>query len=92
MGAKVYGAAMTVAPDGTVKAIAPLAFRAGSGGASLIPRFRKPASPFGYSSSSPDVIRLVAMMYVRLPLSLRNVEGLLAERGMDVCHETVRFS
>ena len=30
------------------------------------------------------------MMYVRFPLSLRNVEGLLAERGIDICHETVR--
>jgi putative transposase len=31
------------------------------------------------------------MMYVRYPLSLRNVEDLLAERGIDICHETVRF-
>jgi len=30
-------------------------------------------------------------MYVRFPLSLRNVEDLLAERGIDICHETVRF-
>ncbi|MFM5894522.1 MAG: IS6 family transposase [Novosphingobium sp.] len=30
-------------------------------------------------------------MYVRFPLSLRNVEDLLFERGIDVCHETVRF-
>jgi putative transposase len=36
------------------------------------------------------VIRLVVMMYVRFPLSLRNVEDLLAERGIDICHETVR--
>jgi putative transposase len=28
---------------------------------------------------------------VRYPLSLRNVEDLLAERGIDVSHETVRF-
>ncbi len=41
-------------------------------------------------NSSPDVIRLVVMIYVRFPLSLRNVEDLLAERGIDVCHETVR--
>jgi len=33
----------------------------------------------------------VAMMYVRYPLSLRNVEDLLAERGIDISHETVRF-
>ena len=31
------------------------------------------------------------MMYVRFPLSLRNVEDLLAERGIDICHETVRL-
>jgi putative transposase len=31
------------------------------------------------------------MMYVRFPLSLRNVEDLLFERGIDVCHETVRM-
>jgi putative transposase len=30
-------------------------------------------------------------MYVRYALSLRNVEDLLAERGIDVCHETVRL-
>lgn len=30
-------------------------------------------------------------MYVRFPLSLRNVEDLLHERGVDICHETVRF-
>jgi len=34
---------------------------------------------------------LVVMMYVRFPLSLRNVEDLLFERGIDICHETVRF-
>jgi putative transposase len=31
------------------------------------------------------------MMYVRYPLSLRNVEDLLFERGIDLCHETIRF-
>lgn len=31
------------------------------------------------------------MMYVRFPLSLRNVEDLLFKRGIDICHETVRF-
>ncbi|WP_054947542.1 IS6 family transposase [Novosphingobium sp. KN65.2] len=56
-----------------------------------MPRPRKPASPFRYFHSSPEVIRLVVMMYVRFPLSLRNVEDLLFERGIDLCHETVRF-
>ena len=50
-----------------------------------------PANPFRCFNSSPEVIRLVVMMYVRFPLSLRNVEDLLFERGIDICHETVRF-
>ena len=41
--------------------------------------------------SSPEVIRVTVMLYVRYPLSLRNVEDLLAERGIDVSYETVRF-
>jgi DDE domain len=49
------------------------------------------SNPFRYFNSSPEVIRLVVMMYVRYPLSLRNVEELLAERGIDISHETVRF-
>ena len=56
-----------------------------------MPRPRKSASPFRYFNSSPEVIRLVVMMYVRFPLSLRNVEDLLFERGIDICHETVRL-
>ncbi len=31
------------------------------------------------------------MLYVRFPLSLRQVEDILHERGIDICHETVRF-
>ena len=49
------------------------------------------SNPFRYFNSSPEVIGLVVMMYVRYPLSLRNVEDLLAERGIDISHETVRF-
>ena len=56
-----------------------------------MPRKRKSASPFRYFNSSPEVIRLVVMMYVKYPLSLRNVEDLLCERGIDLCHETVRM-
>jgi hypothetical protein len=48
-------------------------------------------SPFRYFNSSPEVIRLTVMMYVRYPLSLRQVEDLLFERGIDICHETVQF-
>jgi putative transposase len=55
-----------------------------------MPHSRKPASPFRYFNSSPEVIRLVVMLYVRFPLSLRNVEDLLFERGIDISHETVR--
>jgi hypothetical protein len=58
-----------------------------------------PASRPGWASrqavsllnSSPEVIRLIVMMYMRFPLSLRNVEDLLFERAIDVCHETVRL-
>jgi len=48
-------------------------------------------SPFKYFKTSPEIIRLAVMMYLRFPLSLRNVEDLLHERGIDVSHETVRF-
>ena len=48
-------------------------------------------NPFRYFNSSPEVIRLTVMMYIRFPLSLRQVEDLLHERGIDICHETVRF-
>ncbi len=46
-------------------------------------------NPFRYFNSSPEVIRV--MMYIRYPLSLRQVEDLLFERGINICHETVRF-
>jgi putative transposase len=48
-------------------------------------------NPFRYFKTSPEIIRLAVMMYVRFPLSLRNVEDLLHERGIDITHETVRF-
>ena len=48
-------------------------------------------SIFRYFKTSPEVIRLAVLMYVRFPLSLRNVEDLLHERGIDICHETIRF-
>ena len=34
-------------------------------------------NPFRYFNSSPEIIRLTVMMYVRYPLSLRQVEDLL---------------
>lgn len=50
-----------------------------------------PPSSFRRFNSSPELIREVAMLYIRFPLSLRNVEDLLSERGYDLCHETVRL-
>jgi ribosomal protein L31 len=48
-------------------------------------------NPFRYFNSSPEVISLAVMMYIRYPLSLRQVEDILFERGIDICHETVRL-
>lgn len=45
---------------------------------------------FRYFKTSPAIIRLAMMMYIRYPLSLRNVENLLHKRGIDIMHETVR--
>jgi len=39
----------------------------------------------------PEVICLSVILCVRFPLSLRNVRGLLHERGIKVIHATVRF-
>jgi putative transposase len=44
-----------------------------------MPRPKKPDNPFRYFNSSPEIIRLAVLMYVRFPLSLRNVEDLLFE-------------
>ena len=47
-------------------------------------------NPFRYFNSSPEISRLTVMLYIRYPLALRQVEDLLFERGIDICHETVR--
>jgi putative transposase len=47
-------------------------------------------NPFRYFKTLRETIRLAVMMYVRFPLSLRQVEDLLSERGIDVSYETVR--
>ena len=47
--------------------------------------------PFRFFRTSPEVIRLAVMLFVRFPLSPRNIEDLLHERGIDISHETVRF-
>lgn len=59
----------------------------GASRASSAPR----ASPFRYFKTSPEIIRLAVMLYIRFPLSLRNVEDLLLERSIEISHETVRF-
>jgi putative transposase len=46
---------------------------------------------FRHFNTSPEIILLAVMMYVRFPLSLRNAGDLLHEPGIDISHETVRF-
>jgi putative transposase len=48
-------------------------------------------TPYPYFITSPEIIRLAVMMYIRFPLPPRNVEVLLHERGINITHETVRF-
>ena len=73
-----------ISADGAVKATG---LNAGLVG----PQRRRMKSPFHYFNSSPEVIRLTVMLYIHYPLSLRQVEDVLFERGIDLCHETVRF-
>ena len=54
------------------------------------PAMPNPVS-FRYFKTSPEIIHLAVMLYVRFPLSLRNVEDLLHERGVDVSYESVRY-
>ncbi|MEO6360890.1 MAG: IS6 family transposase [Sphingomicrobium sp.] len=56
-----------------------------------MPRPGRPKNPFRYFKISPEVIGQAVLPYVKYPLSLRNVEDLLCERGIDISHETVRF-
>ena len=46
---------------------------------------------FRYFKTSPEIIQLAVMLYVRFTLSLRNVEDLLHERGVDVSYESLRY-
>jgi len=48
-------------------------------------------SPFRYFKTSPEIIRLAVMLYIRFPQSLRNVEDLLHERGIEINYEMVRY-
>ena len=49
----------------------------------------KSDNPFRWFDSSPEVIQMVVMLYVRFPVSLRNVADLAFQRGVDICQETV---
>jgi putative transposase len=42
--------------------------------------------PITYLRTGREIMRLAGMMYVRFPLSLRNVEDLPHEHGIEVCH------
>jgi len=46
--------------------------------------------PFRYFKTSPEVIHLALLMYIWILLSLRHIEDILHERGIDICYETVR--
>ncbi len=46
----------------------------------------KPINHFRYFKTSPEIIKLAVMYYVRYPLSLRQVEDILYERGIDVTY------
>ena len=76
--------------SGIVRANAPVSRRRFNALTQAHAETKEAANPFRYFNSSPEVIRLVVMMYVRYPLSLRNVEDLPFERGIDINHETVR--
>jgi transposase-like protein len=45
---------------------------------------------FARHQFSPEIIRHAVWLYLRFTLSYRDVEDLLAERGLDVSYETVR--
>jgi putative transposase len=45
----------------------------------------------GQQIAPPEVIRLAVLMYVKYPLSLRNVQDLIHERVIEISHESVRL-
>jgi putative transposase len=47
--------------------------------------------PIRYFKTSPEIIRLAISLYIRFSMSLRSVEDLLHERGIEISHETVRY-
>lgn len=47
-------------------------------------------SPLRNFKTSPEIIRLAVMLYIRLPLSQRHVEILLRDRGIEMQHKGTR--
>jgi putative transposase len=47
--------------------------------------------PFRCFKASLEIICSAVMLYIGFPLSLRNIEDLLHERGIEISHETVRY-
>ena len=48
------------------------------------------ALPFKRHRYPPDTIRYAVWLYFRFTLSFRDVEELLAQRGIEVSYETIR--
>ncbi len=57
----------------------------------MLSLFMSKRKPFKYYKTSPEIIKLAVQYYVRYPLSLRNVEDILYDRGIDICHKTVHY-
>ncbi len=49
-----------------------------------------PRSQYHGHRFPPEIIRQAVWLYIRFTLSFRDVEDLLAERGLDVSYETIR--
>ena len=47
-------------------------------------------SPYCGHRFPPDIIRHAVWLYLRFTLSFRDIEDLLAERGLDISYETIR--
>lgn len=61
------------------------------GQGSDLPALMTKPDPFKYFETNRWIIRLAVILYGRFPLSLRSVEDLLCERGIEMTHESVRF-
>jgi putative transposase len=47
---------------------------------------------FKWFKTSPEIIRLAVMMYVRYPRSLRNVDSLLHKRDACIPYKTMTYT